>query len=59
MNLPTNSSLESALLAESGAEQAIRKERVLILGFLYLQAGLTPEAAYRSALADYQCGLTN
>ena len=59
MNLPSNSSLESALLAEPGAEQATRKERVLILGFLYLQAGLTPEAAYRSALADYQCGLTN
>jgi hypothetical protein len=59
MNLPINISLESALLVESGAEQAARKERVLILGFLYLQVGLTPEAAYRSALADYQCGLTN
>ena len=59
MNIPTNNSLESALIVETGAEQASRKERVLILGFLYLQAGLTPEAAYRSALADYQCGLTN
>jgi hypothetical protein len=59
MNIPTNSSLESAILAESGAEQASRRERVLLLGFLYLQAGLPPEAAYRSALADYQCGLTN
>lgn len=33
-------------------------ERVLILSFLYLQAGLAPEAAYRSALADHLCGLT-
>jgi hypothetical protein len=32
------------------------RERVLMLGFLYLQAGLRPEDAYRSALADYECG---
>jgi len=33
-------------------------ERVLILSFLYLQAGLAPEAAYRFAVADHVCGLT-
>ncbi|MHA3772739.1 hypothetical protein ACXR0O_14490 [Verrucomicrobiota bacterium sgz303538] len=32
------------------------RERVLLLGLIYLQAGLPPEAAYRSALADYVCG---
>lgn len=32
------------------------RERVLLLGLVYLQAGLPPEAAYRSALADYTCG---
>lgn len=58
MNTIESNSLDSAL-AESPIEYPAGKERVLIMGFLYLQAGLTPEAAYRSAVADYQCGLGN
>jgi hypothetical protein len=56
-----NNTLELSLPGSDPAEapdSASGRERVLILGFLYLQAGLSPEAAYRSALADYQCGLT-
>jgi hypothetical protein len=29
-----------------------------ILGLIYLEAGLPPEAALRSALADYECSFS-
>ena len=31
------------------------EDSVFLLGLLYLELGLPPEAAFRSALADYQC----
>ena len=30
-------------------------DAVFLLGLLYLELGLAPEAAFRSALADYDC----
>ena len=31
------------------------EDSVFLLGLLYLELGLAPEAAFRSALADYEC----
>ena len=56
-----NATMEPELTDLSAVETNVPNapnERVLILSFLYLQAGLSPEAAYRSALADHRCGLT-
>jgi len=30
-------------------------DAVFLLGLLYLELGLAPEAAFRAALADYDC----
>ncbi len=31
------------------------EDAVFLLGLLYLELGLAPEAAFRAALADYDC----
>jgi hypothetical protein len=31
------------------------EDSVFLLGLLYVELGLAPEAAFRSALADYEC----
>ena len=33
------------------------EDSVFLLGLLYLELGLTAEAAFRSALADYECAV--
>ena len=40
--------------AEMPVEDAI-PEAAFILGLVYMEAGLSPEAALRSAMADYMC----
>lgn len=55
ITLPPNTACEFVLQEPRSGDAA--RERVLLLGLVYLQAGLPPEAAYRSALADYACGI--
>ena len=43
-----------ALRAETRLEDVI-PDPAFILGLVYLEAGLPPEAALRFALADYEC----
>jgi len=42
---------------ETPAEDVI-PDLAFILGLVYLEAGLSPEAALRSGLADYECSFS-
>ena len=48
--MKTHPPADSAALTPNPVEDA-----VFLLGLLYLELGLAPEAAFRAALADHEC----
>ena len=47
--------LEAASTAAGTPLEGVIPDLAFILGLVYLEAGLPPEAALRSGLADYEC----
>ena len=48
---------EAGYRLETPPEDVI-PDLAFILGLVYLEAGLPPEAALRSGMADYECGFS-
>jgi len=51
------SGLRSPISGHPSSEDAI-PDLAFILGLVYLEAGLPPEAALRAGLADFECGFS-
>jgi hypothetical protein len=51
----TTPAAPSAARARPHGTPDLVEDSVFLLGLLYLELGLAPEAAFLSALADYEC----